>query len=305
VTEGKGKYRVGSLELAVLSDGTFRLDAGAVFGVVPRPMWEPVVDDLDASHRTGLGLNCLLLQSEGKTILIETGVGDKGRESWQASPLEQGNLLSDLAAHGFRPEDVDIVINTHLHADHCGWNTRYLPAGQAGLPAEQAGLPAGKAEQDGNLVPTFPSARYFIQRGEWEAARHPNERTRATYLAENLTPLEESGQLQLIEGETRVTSEVVVIPSPGHTEHHASVVITSGGEVALYVGDIAQHRVQLERLAWVAAFDVLPLVSLETKRGLMERAIRENALVISVHLPFPGAGRMTTTPEGRRRWQPL
>ena len=291
MTEGRGRYRVGSLELVVLSDGTFRLDAGAVFGVVPRPMWEPVVDDLDESHRTSLGLNCLLLQSEGKTILIETGVGDKGRESWHASPLEKGNLLSDLAAHGFRPEDVDIVINTHLHADHCGWNTRYMPAGEAGA--------------DRKLVSTFPRARYLIQRGEWEAARHPNERTRATYLAENLTPLEEGDHLELIEGETRVTSEVVVIPSPGHTANHASVVITSGGEVALYVGDIAQHRVQLERLAWVAAFDVLPLVSLETKRGLMERAIRENALLISVHLPFPGAGRMTTTPEGRRRWQPL
>jgi glyoxylase-like metal-dependent hydrolase (beta-lactamase superfamily II) len=305
VTEGKGRYRVGSLELVVLSDGTFRLDAGAVFGVVPRPMWEPVVDDLDESHRTGLGLNCLLLRSEGKTILMETGVGDKARESWQASPLEEGNLLSDLAAHGLRPEDVDIVINTHLHADHCGWNTRYLPVRQAGLPVRQADLPTGDEGQDRRLVPTFPRARYFIQRGEWEAARHPNERTRATYLAENLTPLEEGGQLELIEGETRVTSEVVVIPSPGHTEHHASVVMTSGGEVALYVGDIAQHRVQLERLAWVAAFDVLPLVSLETKRQLLERAIRENALVISVHLPFPGAGRIATTPEGRRRWQPL
>ena len=291
MTEGKGRYRVGSLELVVLSDGTFRLDAGAVFGVVPRPMWEPVVGDLDEAHRTSLGLNCLLLQSEGKTILIETGVGDKARESWQASPLAAGNLLSDLAAHGFRPEDVDIVINTHLHADHCGWNTRYLPVGHVG--------------QDRKLVPTFPRARYFIQRGEWEAASHPNERTRATYLAENLTPLEEGDQLHLIEGETRVTSEVVVFPSPGHTEHHASVAITSGGEVALYVGDIAQHRVQLERLAWVAAFDVLPLVSLETKRQLLERAIRENALVISVHLPFPGAGRIATTPEGRRRWQPL
>ena len=298
MTDGEGKYRVGSLELVVLSDGTFRLDAGAVFGVVPRPMWEPVVDDLDEHHRTSLGLNCLLLKSDGKTILIETGVGDKGRKSWLASPLEQGNLLSDLAAHGLRPEDVDIVINTHLHADHCGWNTRYLPA-------EQGGLAAGHESDDKRLVPTFPRARYFIQRGEWEAARHPNERTRATYLAENLTPLEESGRLELVEGETRVTPEVTIIPSPGHTEHHASVVITSGGEVALYVGDIAQHRVQLERTAWVSAFDVLPLVSLETKRRLMERAVQENALVISVHLPFPGAGRMTMTPEGRRRWQPL
>lgn len=275
----------------MLSDGTFRLDAGAVFGVVPRSMWEPVVQDLDEHHRTSLGLNCLLLQSDGRTILIETGVGDKGRESWLASPLEQGNLLSDLAAHGLQPEDVDIVINTHLHADHCGWNTRYVSVDQAG--------------QGKKLVPTFPRARYYIQRGEWEAARHPNERTRATYLPENLTPLEESGRLELVEGETRVTPEVTIIPSPGHTEHHASVVITSGGEAALYVGDIAQHRVQLERTAWVSAFDVLPLVSLETKRRLMERAVRENALVISVHLPFPGAGRMTMTPEGRRRWQPL
>jgi len=290
VNHGRGRYRVGSLELVVLSDGTFRLDAGAVFGVVPRLMWEPVVEDLDDSHRTSLGLNCLLLRSEGKTILIETGVGDKGRESWQASPLGEGNLLSDLAAHGLRPEEVDIVINTHLHADHCGWNTRYQPSGEA--------------SGDGKLTPTFAHARYFIQRGEWQAARRPNERTRATYLAENLTPLEESGQLELVEGETRVTSEVSIIPSSGHTEHHASVVITSGSETALYVGDIAQHRVQLERLAWVSAFDVLPLVSLETKRRLMERAIRENALVISVHLPFPGAGRVTMTPEGRRQWQP-
>ncbi len=291
VTDSKGKYRVGSLELLVLSDGAFRLDAGAVFGVVPRPMWEPVVEDLDESHRTSLGLNCLLLQSEGKTILIETGVGDKDREAWLASPLEQRNLLSDLAVHGFAPDDVDIVINTHLHADHCGWNTRFLPSDEPTV--------------DGKLAPTFPRARYFIQRGEWEAARHPNERTRATYLAENLTPLEENGQLELIEGETQVTREVVVIPSPGHTEHHASVAITSGGEVALYVGDIAQHRVQLERVPWVSAFDVLPLVSLETKRRLMERAIQESALIVSVHLPFPGAGRLTRTPEGRRRWQPL
>jgi glyoxylase-like metal-dependent hydrolase (beta-lactamase superfamily II) len=291
VTDSRGKYRVGSLELVVLSDGIFRLDAGAVFGVVPRLMWEPLVGDLDEHHRTSLGLNCLLLQSEGKTILIETGVGDKGRKSWLASPLADGNLLSDLAAHALRPEDIDIVINTHLHADHCGWNTRYLAADQA--------------DRDKKLVPTFPRARYFIQRGEWEAARHPNERTRATYLAENLTPLEENGQLELVDGETPVTSEVVIIPSPGHTEHHASVVITSSGEVALYVGDIAQHRVQLERTAWVSAFDVLPLVSLETKRRLMERAVRENALVISVHLPFPGAGRMTVTSEGRRKWQPL
>ena len=291
MTDSKGKYRVGSLELVVLSDGVFYQDAGAVFGVVPRVAWERYAGELDDQHRIPLGLNCLLVRSEGKTILIETGVGDKVGARGQSSPVEDGNLLSELSAQGIRPEDVDVVINTHLHADHCGWNTRYLPVDEAG----------GKKE----LVATFPRARYLIQRGEWEAATHPDERTRATYLAENLLPVKESGQLELIDGETRVTGEITVLPSPGHTADHASVVIVSGGETALYVGDIAQHAVQLERPAWIAAFDVLPLVSLETKKRLMERAVRENALVVSVHCPFPGVGRMRMTAEGRRRWEPV
>ncbi len=278
------KYRVGSLELAVLSDGYFRLDAGATFGVVPRVMWEPLVGPLDEQHRMTLALNCLLLESQGKRILIETGLGDKDRARWGGSPLAEGNLLSDLAAHGLRPEDIDIVINTHLHADHCGWNTRRV---------------------DGELAPTFPRARYYVQHGEWEAATHPNERTRATYLTENLTPPADSGQLELVDGERRVTGEVTIVPSPGHTADHASVVITSGGETAIYVGDIAQHTVQLERPAWVSAFDVLPLVSMETKKSLMERAVRENALVVAVHCSYPGVGRITQTPEGRRKWVAL
>ena len=274
-------YRVGSLELVVLSDGYFRLDAGATFGVVPRVIWEPIVGPLDEQHRMSLALNCLLLESQGRRLLIETGLGDKDRARWGGSPIEQGGLLADLAACGLRPDDIDIVINTHLHADHCGWNTRLI---------------------DGQLALTFPRARYYVQRGEWEAATHPNERTRATYLAENLTPLADAGQLELVDGERRVTDEVTIVPSPGHTADHASVVISSGGETALYVGDIAQHTVQLERPAWVSSFDVLPLVSLETKKGLMERAARENALVVAVHCPYPGVGRLAQTPEGRRKW---
>ena len=275
------KYRVGSLELVVLSDGYFRLDAGATFGVVPRVIWEPIVGPLDEQHRMSLALNCLLLESQGRRLLIETGLGDKDRARWGGSPIEQGGLLSDLAACGLRPDDIDIVINTHLHADHCGWNTRLV---------------------DGGLVPTFPRARYYVQRGEWEAATHPNERTRATYLAENLTPLADAGQLELVDGERRVTDEVTIVPSPGHTADHASVVISSGGETALYVGDIAQHTVQLERPAWVSSFDILPLVSMETKKTLMERAIQQRALVVAVHCPYPGVGRMSQTPEGRRKW---
>ena len=276
------KYRLGALDLAILSDGSFYQDAGAVFGIVPRVMWEPFAGPLDDLHRMSLGLNSLLLRSQGRLILIETGVGDKPAGARrQSTPLGEGNLLADLARFGVRPEEVDVVINTHLHADHCGWNTRL---------------------RDGSLVPTFPNAEYLAMRGEWEAATHPNERTRATYLADNFLPLEAAGRLRLVDGELRVTDEVTIVPTPGHTEDHASVVIASGGETAVYIGDIAQATVQLERTAWVAAFDILPLVSMETKKALVEQAIESGSVIISAHVAFPGLGRMTRSDDGRRRW---
>src|SRR5581483_1024347 len=279
------KYRLGALDLAIISDGSFYQDAGAVFGIVPRVMWEPYAGRLDDRHRMSLALNSVVLRSQGKLVLIETGVGDKPRTARDNStPLEQGNLLQELAALGIRPEDIDVVINTHLHFDHCGWNTRYV---------------------DGKLALTFPNAEYVIMRGEWEAAQHPNERTRATYLAENLAPLAGSDHLHLIDGEHRVTDEITVVPTPGHSEGHASVVLASGGETAVYIGDMAQAVVQLERTAWVSSFDILPLVSMETKKALMERAIREGSVIISVHAPFPGLGRMTLTEQNFRKWVPV
>jgi glyoxylase-like metal-dependent hydrolase (beta-lactamase superfamily II) len=225
----------------------------------------------------------VLVRSAGKTVLIETGVGDKEGHRRQASPVMDGNLLRELAAAGVRPEEVDVVINTHLHADHCGWNTRRVDGGA--------------------LAPTFPNAQYLIERGEWEAATQPNERTRATYLEENLLPLEQAGVLDLIEGERAVTPEITIVPTPGHTEDHAAVVLTSGGETAIYVGDMVQHHVQLERTAWVSAFDILPLVSMETKKAIVERAVRERALIVSVHSPFPGLGRLSMGEDGRKHWE--
>jgi glyoxylase-like metal-dependent hydrolase (beta-lactamase superfamily II) len=278
-------HRLGNLDLHILSDGTFYQDAGAVFGVVPRVMWERIAHpELDEQYRMPLALNCLLVRSHGKLVLIETGVGDKSARA-QATPVDQGNLLASLQAAGVRPEEIEVVINSHLHADHCGWNTKRL--------------------EDGRLVPTFPKARYLIQRGEWEAATHPNERTRATYLEENLLPLEEAGVLELVDGERSVTPEITIVTTKGHTDDHASVVLTSGGETAIYIGDMIQHHVQLERTAWVSAFDLLPLVSMETKKSIVERAIRERALVVSVHCPFPGLGRMTKTEDGKKRWEAL
>ncbi len=278
------QYHVGGLTITVVTDGTFWLDAGAVFGVVPRVMWERVTGSTNEKNQIPLALNCLLLESDGKTVLIETGGGNKDFERLRRRGDEphHGLLLEDLAKNGVRPEDVDIVINTHLHFDHSGWNTRYV----------------GDA-----LRPTFPNARYYIQRGEWEAATHPNERTRAAYPAENLTPIIEAGQLELIDGETRVTSAITVIETPGHTAEHASVAINDGGETAVYLGDVAQHQAQLERPAWVSAFDVLPLVSLETKRKLIAEAIKHDQLLICTHSPFPGVARLRSE-EGKTRFVP-
>ncbi|HLF71844.1 MAG TPA: MBL fold metallo-hydrolase [Dehalococcoidia bacterium] len=276
------KHRLGGLDLAILSDGTFYMDAGATFGIVPRVMWEQYAGTLDDRHRLSLGLNSLLLRSQGRLILIETGVGDKpGGWRRQASPAADGTLLGDLRGLGVALEDIDVVINTHLHADHCGWNTRY---------------------EGENLVPTFPNAEYLIMRDEWEAAMAPNERTRATYLAENLMPLEEHGRLRLIDGEYKLTDEVVILPAPGHSAGHAAVALSSRGEKGLYSGDIAQRIVQLERTAWVGAFDILPLVSMETKKTVIDGAIADDALLIVAHAPFPGLGRMTRSEQGHRRW---
>jgi glyoxylase-like metal-dependent hydrolase (beta-lactamase superfamily II) len=279
------KYRLGNLDLAVLTDGTFYMDAGVTFGIVPRVLWEPFAPDRDDRHRLSLGLNSLLLRSQGRLVLIETGVGDKaGGWRRQSSPVEDGNLMADLSKLGVRPEDVDVVINTHLHADHCGWNTSLV---------------------DGRLMPTFPNAEYVIMREEWEAAIAPNERTRATYLEENLLPLAEHGRLNLVDGEHHVTGEVTVVPAPGHSAGHCAVVLSSAGETGIYIGDLAQRAVQLERTAWVGAFDIMPLVSMETKKAIVERAIREQALIIAVHAPFPGVGRMSRNQKGQRQWVPV
>lgn len=275
-------HRLGNLHLHVLSDGLYYQDAGAVFGIVPKLLWERLGIPLNDRHQMALGLNSLLVRSQGKTILIETGVGEKERPLGQTERAGGISLLDELQAIGVAPSDVDVVINTHLHADHCGWNTL--------------------KSADGTWVPAFPRARYLIQRGEWDAAMHPNERTRATYLSENLLPLELTGQLELLDGETSVTDEITIVPTHGHTADHASVLLTSGGEKGIYIGDMIQHHVQLERAPWISSFDVYPLEAMETKKAVVAAAIEERQLVIAVHAPFPGLGRMTLTPDGKNKW---
>ena len=275
------RFRVGGVDLSIVNDGAFWIDAGATFGIVPRLLWEREAPPMDRRYRIPLGLNCVLLRSRGKTILIETGIGGKPGDRDTATPAADGTLLTSLAALDVAPADIDVVVNTHLHADHCGWNT-------------SAGADGGAP------VPTFPNATYVISAEEWDAATHPNERTRATYLARNLDPIAE--RLTLVEGEHAITDEVIFVPAPGHSAGHSAVAIRSGQDAGLYLGDLAQHRAQLERTAWVSSFDIMPLVSMDTKRRLMDEAIETGALVVFCHGDYPGAGRMTRTPEGYRRW---
>ncbi len=264
--------RVGNVEIYIVSDGTFRMDGGAVFGLVPKVLWEKIITP-DELNRVPMSLNCLLIISEGKRILVDTGMGDKlsPKEREIFSLYGERRLLRSLEELGFSPEDIDIVINTHLHSDHCGGNTMAA---------------------DGETIPTFPRAEYWIQRLEWADAAFPNERTRATYLAPNFIPLWERGKVRLLYGDTRVTSEVRCIVTRGHTRAHQSVLIESRGEKALYLGDLAPWAINMERLAWIPAFDVEPLETIETRRRIQQWATEEKALLFFEHDPFFPAGRL-------------
>ena len=272
---------IGSVEIHLLSDGLMWLDGGGTFGLVPLSMWRKLLPP-DEFNRVPLGLNCLLIRSEGKTILVDTGLGDhltdKQRHIY-GLVRENGGLPQELARLSVTREAVDIVINTHLHADHCGGNTACRAGG-------------------GELVPTFSNAEYWIQRLEWADAAFPNERTRAAYLAPNFTPLQSAGHLRLLNGDTRVTSEVRTVITRGHTRAHQSVVIESEGKTALYTADMATLAVHFERLAWVTAYDVEPLETIETKRGWQRWALERDALIIFGHDTRTPMARLRANAEG-------
>ena len=259
-----------NLEYHILNDGFAWVDGGSCFGMVPRAIWAKHFPPND-QNLIPFSLSCLLIHSEGKNILVDTGYGAKLNEKARKNAgLErpEGDLLAALARLDLKAEDIDIVINTHLHADHCGGNTMY---------------------QGDALAPTFPNAQYLIQRLEWADAIAPNERTRATYLTENYRLLQETGQLTLIDGNTRITGEVRTAMARGHTRAHQVVILESEGETALFVADMTTLHYHFERLAWVAAYDVEPLESIETKRYWQQWAVEKNALIIFQHdvrMPF-------------------
>jgi glyoxylase-like metal-dependent hydrolase (beta-lactamase superfamily II) len=254
--------KLGDLEFHLLTDGTFRLDGGAMFGVIPRPLWERKARP-DERNRILLAMNSLLVRSDGKWILIETGAGDK----WDAKlrdiyAFEQGpRLLDKLLARGLRPEQIDLVINTHLHFDHCGWNTRLA---------------------DGKLVPTFPNARYVVQRGELEHAKRPTERDRASFIADNFLPIEAAGKWWLLEGDREVAPGVELIRVPGHTRDMQCVRLSGGGKAAFFFVDLVPTAAHLS-YPWIMGFDLYPLTTLENKKKWIPEVAREGWLAIFAH----------------------
>ena len=273
--------RIGGVELHLLSDGTFAVDAGGIFGLVPKLLWGQFFE-VDESNRMDNALACLLIIDEGKRILVDTGLGSKlPQRELELHGIQRpnGGLEQDLARHGLAPADIDIVINTHLHWDHAGGNTML---------------------RDGQAVPTFPNAQYWVQRLEWADAMYPNERTRNTYYPSNLLPILESGRLKLLSGDTRVTPHVRTAISRGHTRAHQSVYIESEGESAIFLGDLASMAIRLERLGWMSAFDTEPLETLESKRSVRDWALEHNALLVFQHDSGTLSGRLTRQGES---WQ--
>jgi len=273
-------YRVGEYELHLFNDAISFMDPGGVFGLVPRVLWSRYYG-ADGRHLIRSANHNLLIRGTGQNILVDTGYGnclsDRQRERRYIECFD--GTQRGLAGLGIAPEAIDIVLLTHLHEDHCTGNFRLAAGGQR--------------------EPAFPNASYLVQRQEYEDATTPNERTRATYLAENYVPLYEGGQLKLLDGNQDIAPGLQALRTPGHTPGHMSLRIESAGQSAAFLCDMASMAIHFERLAWMTAYDLEPLVTMETKRAWQRWALETDALLFFPHDIDKPAGRLGRGPQGR------
>ena len=275
--------RFGHLELIPLFDGYIRLDGGAMFGVVPKPLWEKRAP-ADERNRITLGLRPLLVRGT-RTVMIDAGVGGKMDE--KSSSIygidRTRNLQNSLTAAGVGSADIDIVLASHLHIDHAGGFTIRDGAGR--------------------LVPAFPRARYVVRTGEWEDAGRPHERNRASYLAENFAPLAEAGVLDLVPGDATIAPGVRVVRTGGHTMHHQIVLVESGGRTAVFAADLIPTTAHVDE-AWIMGYDLYPMDTLAFKRRFVREAIEREYLVFFEHDPKVAAGYIRER-NGRKYVEPV
>jgi glyoxylase-like metal-dependent hydrolase (beta-lactamase superfamily II) len=272
-------YRLGGFELHAVSDGTFRLDGGAMFGIVPKPLWEKVVTP-DDRNRITLALNCLLIRTGQKNVLVDTGMGDKHDAKFIEIYAEahETRLLDDLARLGVRPEEIDFVVLSHLHFDHAGGATR------------RAG---------GELVPTFPRAAYIVQEGMWAEALAPNPRTKGSYFEDDFVPLKKAGRVRFVTGEEEVTPGVRVLHTGGHVKHHQVVMAESQGEKAIFWADLLPTSMHVKP-SWVMGYDLFPHEAALIKERMVEQAVRERWVSVFEHDPEVALGRIEQEPKGYR-----
>jgi len=271
--------KLGNFDIIPLTDGQFKLDGGAMFGVVPRVLWERCCP-ADELNRVQLGLAPLLIRAHGKNILVDTGLGSKNDDKFKKmfAVERRVTLLDSLSQFDLVPDDIHFVINTHLHFDHAGGNTCL--------------------DEQGQTVPAFPRAKYFVQQGEYDDAVRSNERTKVSYRRENFTPLMHCNQWEFLEGDTELLPGLSVMVTGGHTEHHQIVKIESEGKVALYLGDLIPTVSHLP-LPYIMGYDLFPLQTLESKRWLLDQAYEEEWLLVFEHDPKISMGYVKKDIEGK------
>jgi glyoxylase-like metal-dependent hydrolase (beta-lactamase superfamily II) len=261
----------GEIEVRYLDGGRFGLDGGAMFGVVPKVLWEKKSPP-DEKNRIRMCANSLLVRAHGKNVLIETGNGTKWDPKQRAIyGVQDGDPLMDaLARTGVKPDQINLVINTHLHFDHAGGNTRIV---------------------HDRVLPTFRHARYVVQRGELEHAMNPTERDHASYFADNFAPISKEGLWDLVEGNTGILPGISVARIPGHNADIQAVIISGGGKTLAFVADLLPTRHHIP-LPWIMAYDLYPLQTLETKRQWIPRLLNEGWIVVFGHDPDVAAARL-------------
>jgi methylmalonyl-CoA epimerase len=273
------RFSLGNFELISVSDGFFRLDGGSMFGVVPKTMWAPVAPP-DDRNRILLSMRPLVIRG-ARTMIVDAGMGDKESERFhQIYGVERApnHLDRSLAEAGLAPDDIDIVLASHLHFDHAGGFTDRDAAGR--------------------LRPHFPRAQYVVRRGEWEDAMHPSARTRASYLVDNYAPLADAGVLQLVDEDQTIMPGVRVRRTGGHTPHHQMIIIESSGKTAAFVADLMPTTAHLPDV-WVMGYDLFPMESMAAKQQFVKEAIEQNVLVFFEHDPVLAAGYLRE--EGGKR----
>jgi glyoxylase-like metal-dependent hydrolase (beta-lactamase superfamily II) len=275
--------KFGDFEVLPQTDGFFRLDGGAMFGVVPKPLWQKRTEP-DDRNRIRLGLRPLLGRTPDHTVLIDAGIGGK------MSPKEVDiygvdrtvDLAASLASSGHTVADVDVVIATHLHFDHAG------------------GFTVAEGER---VEPAFPNATYYIRRGEWDDATHPHERNKASYLAENFVPLEQAGVLRFTDDDQEILPGIRVQRTGGHTMHHQLVRLESGGRTGVFVADLIPTTAHVDE-PWIMGYDLYPMDTLAFKKQFIREAIDREYVIFFEHDPAMSAG-IIREHQGRKFVEPV